>query len=79
MAQAKSAEDDMREELARLRAEIAALARDRVVPAVEDAAETAGVIARGQVDGFVAAVRARPLLSVAIAGAIGLVLGRAVR
>lgn len=79
-------EDNTAAQIARLREQVEALMRDRVTPAVVDAAgraETAVHDAteaiRGQTEMVSNKVREQPLLAVTIAAAIGYVLGRATR
>jgi ElaB/YqjD/DUF883 family membrane-anchored ribosome-binding protein len=74
------------EQIARLREQVEALMRDRVTPAVADAAGraesavygAAGAV-REQAEVMSSKVREQPLLAVLIAAGIGYVLGRATR
>ncbi|MDE2006308.1 MAG: hypothetical protein KGI51_07065 [Rhodospirillales bacterium] len=74
--------EDLKEQIARLRAQIDALMKDRVEPAFAHAAETAGHAmdaVRGQADSVSAQIRAQPLVAVLVAAAVGFVLGRSLR
>jgi ElaB/YqjD/DUF883 family membrane-anchored ribosome-binding protein len=78
--------EDAESQLSRLRAQVDALRRERVTPALASAAETAGSAihdatetARHQAEALSVRVRQHPLLAVLIALAIGLVIGRALR
>jgi ElaB/YqjD/DUF883 family membrane-anchored ribosome-binding protein len=73
-------------QIARLREQVEALMRDRVTPAVAEAASRAesaihGVAdtMRGQVETVAGKVREQPLLAILIAAAVGYVLGRVTR
>jgi ElaB/YqjD/DUF883 family membrane-anchored ribosome-binding protein len=75
--------DDTRAELARLRAQVAALMEDRVNPALSDAATRAGKVAKRAraytedgADAVSDRVRDRPLVAIGVAAAVGYVLGR---
>lgn len=75
--------EDPKEEIARLRAQVEQLMRDRVTPAVADAAgraEEAAYQARdyaqAKVESVARSVRARPLTALAIAAGVGYLLGR---
>jgi ElaB/YqjD/DUF883 family membrane-anchored ribosome-binding protein len=78
--------EDTHVQIARLREQVEALMKDRVTPAVANAAGraesavygAAGVV-REQADAVSGKVREQPLLAVLIAGAVGYVLGRATR
>jgi ElaB/YqjD/DUF883 family membrane-anchored ribosome-binding protein len=77
---------DASEQIARLREQVESLMKDRVTPAVADAAARAesayygaADTVRGQVESVSGKVREQPLLSILIAAAIGYVLGRATR
>jgi ElaB/YqjD/DUF883 family membrane-anchored ribosome-binding protein len=79
-------DDDPKEEVARLRAQVEQLMRDRVTPAVADAAgraEEAAYQARdyaqAKVESVARSVRERPLTALAIAAGIGYLLGRVSR
>ncbi len=74
--------EDTKEQIARLRAQVEALMKDRVEPALANAAdraEHAMDAVRGQTDVVVNQIRAQPLVSVLIAAAVGFVLGRIFR
>ena len=78
--------DDPKEEIARLRAQVEQLMRDRVTPAVADAAgraEEAAYQARdyaqAKVERVARSVRERPLTALAIAAGVGYLLGRVSR
>jgi ElaB/YqjD/DUF883 family membrane-anchored ribosome-binding protein len=73
-------------QIARLREQVEALMRDRVNPAVTAAADRAQSAIHGaadtmrdQLETFSGKVREQPLLAIAIAAAVGYVLGRATR
>jgi len=79
-------DDDSKEEIARLRAQVERLMRDRVTPAVADAAgraEEAAYQARdyahAKVETVARSVRERPLTALAIAAGVGYLLGRVSR
>src|SRR6266404_4165445 len=79
-------DDDSKEEIARLRAQVERLMRDRVTPAVADAAgraEEAAYQARdyaqAKVETVARSVRERPLTALAIAAGVGYFLGRVSR
>ena len=74
---------DPKEEIARLRAQVEQLMRDRVTPAVADVAgraEEAALQAKdyacAKIDTLSRNVRARPLTALAIAAGVGYLLGR---
>jgi ElaB/YqjD/DUF883 family membrane-anchored ribosome-binding protein len=78
--------EDATTQIARLREQVEALMKDRVTPAVADAAGraesavyTAAGAVRDQADAVSGKVREQPLLAVLIAAAAGYVLGRATR
>ena len=78
--------EDATTQIARLREQVEALMKDRVTPAVADAAGraesamyTAAGAVRDQADAVSGKVREQPLLAVLIAAAVGYVLGRATR
>jgi ElaB/YqjD/DUF883 family membrane-anchored ribosome-binding protein len=78
--------EDAHTQIARLREQVEALMRDRVTPAVSNAAGRAEAavydaadVMRGQAEAVSGRVRAQPLLAVAIALAIGYALGRTIR
>ena len=79
-------DDDPKEEIARLRAQVEQLMRDRVTPAVADAAgraEEAAYQARdyaqAKVETVARSVRERPLTALAIAAGVGYFIGRVSR
>jgi ElaB/YqjD/DUF883 family membrane-anchored ribosome-binding protein len=77
---------DTHVQIARLREQVEALMKDRVAPALADAAGraesavygAAGVV-RDQADAVSGKVREQPLLAILIAAAVGFVLGRTIR
>ena len=77
---------DTTAQIARLREQVETLMKDRVTPAVANAAGraesavygAAGVV-REQADAVSGKVREQPLLAILIAAAVGSVLGRATR
>jgi len=78
--------EDATAQIARLPAQIEALMRDRITPAVADVAgraESAVQVAsdkvREQAETISGKVREQPLLAVLIAAAVGFVLGRVTR
>ena len=78
--------EDTHGQIARLREQVETLMKDRVTPAVADAAgraesamHTAADTVRGQTEMVTSKVREQPLLAVLIAAGIGYVLGRATR
>jgi ElaB/YqjD/DUF883 family membrane-anchored ribosome-binding protein len=73
---------DAIDQIARLRDQVEALIRDKVVPAVEDAAERAEAAretVRVRANELAGAVRNKPLTAIFAAVAIGFLLGRASR
>ena len=75
--------DDMQGELSRLRGEVDRLLRERVSPALSDAAETAGDYAQRAKDVAVrqgeqaaAVVKENPLVTVGLVAAVAFLLGR---
>lgn len=80
------ATEDAASQIARLRDQVETLMRDRVTPAVSDAAgraqsamnDAAGVV-RDQAQVVSGKVREQPLVAVLVAAGIGFVLGRAMR
>jgi len=78
--------DDPVEQIAHLRAQVEALMKDRVTPAVTDMAgraenvvnNAAGMV-RDQAQNLSAQVRDQPLISVLVAAGIGYLLGRTLR
>jgi ElaB/YqjD/DUF883 family membrane-anchored ribosome-binding protein len=78
--------EDPHAQIARLRAQIESLLKDRVPPAVaefasraETAVHCASGAVRGQAEALSGKVKEQPLLSVAIAAGIGWLIGRAMR
>ncbi len=78
--------DDSKEQLLALRAQIESLLNDRVTPAIADAAEKAGNavytardVTSSTADNVSTRVRGRPLIAIAISGAIGYLVGRIAR
>jgi ElaB/YqjD/DUF883 family membrane-anchored ribosome-binding protein len=84
--EAKGKMEDATAQIARLREQVEALMKDRITPAVADAAGraesavygAAGVV-RDQADAISGRVRDQPLIAVLVAAGIGYVLGRAMR
>lgn len=83
---AKGKMEDATAQIARLREQVEALMKDRITPAVADAAGraenavygAAGAV-RDQAEAVSGRVRQQPLAAVLIAAAIGFVFGRAMR
>ncbi len=78
--------DDAQSQIAALRKQVNQLMGEHVTPALSDAADRAQTVARQardytseQADQVAEQVRGRPLVAIAIAGAVGYVLGRFVR
>jgi ElaB/YqjD/DUF883 family membrane-anchored ribosome-binding protein len=78
--------EDTHAQIARLRAQVESLMKDRVTPALADAAGraesavySAADVVREQADAVSGRVREQPLMAVLIAMGIGFVLGRAMR
>jgi ElaB/YqjD/DUF883 family membrane-anchored ribosome-binding protein len=78
--------DDAMAQIARLRAQVETLMRDKVGPAMEGAAERAEAAAhdaadaiRGRADALAGVVRDQPLAAIGIAAVVGFLLGRAGR
>jgi ElaB/YqjD/DUF883 family membrane-anchored ribosome-binding protein len=84
--EAKGKMEDATTQIARLREQVEALMKDRITPAVADAAGraesamygAAGAV-RGQAEAVSGRVREAPLTAVLVAAAIGFVVGRAMR
>jgi ElaB/YqjD/DUF883 family membrane-anchored ribosome-binding protein len=79
-------DDDPKEQIAQLRAQVEQLMRDRVTPAVadaagraEEAAYQAKDYAQAKVETVTRNVRERPLTALAIAAGVGYFLGRVSR
>ncbi len=77
---------DATAQIARLREQVEALMKDRVTPAVAEAASRAesafhgaADTVRDQVETVSGKVREQPLLAIMIAAAVGFLLGRAMR
>jgi len=81
-----SAAEDATAQIARLRSQVEALMKDRITPAVADAAGraesavygAAGTV-RDQAEVISTRVREQPLLAILVAAGIGYILGRATR
>lgn len=78
--------EDTTAQIARLREQVEQLMKDRVTPAVADAAGRAESVVYGaagavreQADALSGKVRDQPLVAILIAAAVGYVLGRATR
>jgi ElaB/YqjD/DUF883 family membrane-anchored ribosome-binding protein len=78
--------EDTQTQIARLRAEVESLMKERVTPAVsglagqaQDAYSNARRIVGDQSDMVSGRVKSQPLLAIAIAAAIGWVIGRVMR
>jgi ElaB/YqjD/DUF883 family membrane-anchored ribosome-binding protein len=74
--------DDVTEQVAKLRAQVEALMRERVTPALADAAgraETAMGAARHQAEAVSGRVKEQPIVAVLIAAAIGFLAARVLR
>jgi ElaB/YqjD/DUF883 family membrane-anchored ribosome-binding protein len=75
--------DDAQEQIAQLRRQVEQLMKERVTPALADAAQrfettarNAAEMARGQVEALSRLVREQPLVSVLIAAGVGYLIGR---
>jgi ElaB/YqjD/DUF883 family membrane-anchored ribosome-binding protein len=74
--------DDVTEQVAKLRAQVEALMRERVTPALADAAgraETAMGAARHQAEAVSGRVKEQPIVAVLVAAAIGFLAARVLR
>jgi ElaB/YqjD/DUF883 family membrane-anchored ribosome-binding protein len=78
--------DDAMTQIARLREQVETLMREKATPAMAAAAERmeyaahdAAEAVRGRADAFAGVVRDKPLIAVAIAVALGFLLGRSGR
>jgi ElaB/YqjD/DUF883 family membrane-anchored ribosome-binding protein len=78
--------EDTTAQIARLREQVETLMKDRVTPALADAAGraesamySAADVVREQADNVSGRVREQPLLAILIAAGVGYVLGRAMR
>jgi ElaB/YqjD/DUF883 family membrane-anchored ribosome-binding protein len=83
---ATSKVEDTTTQIARLRAQVEALMKERVTPAVADAAGRAEAAmygaadaVRGQAETVSGKVREQPLLAILIAAGVGYALGRVLR
>ena len=84
--EAKARMEDATTQIARLREQVEALMKDRITPAVAEAAGraenamygAAGAV-RDQADAISGRVREQPLVAILVAAAVGYVLGRAMR
>lgn len=83
---ANSYTDDAQAQIAALRKQVNQLMGERVTPYINDAADQAQTAARQaraytaeQADAVAGQVRGRPLIAIALAGAVGYVLGRFIR
>jgi ElaB/YqjD/DUF883 family membrane-anchored ribosome-binding protein len=86
MAKASRVADDANSQVRRLRGEVEALMRDTVTPALSDALERAATATqyttervRRHSETVAGNIRGRPLLSVALAAAVGFFFGRVTR
>lgn len=80
---ARDVTEDAMAQIARLRQQVETLMRDRVTPAVEDAAERAGAAVHdaatamhGRAEALAGLVRQQPLTAICIAAAVGFLFGR---
>jgi ElaB/YqjD/DUF883 family membrane-anchored ribosome-binding protein len=78
--------DDATAQVAHLRAQVEALMKDRVTPALTDMAgraesalNTAAGAVRGQAESLSGQVRNQPLIAILVAAGIGFLLGRTTR
>jgi ElaB/YqjD/DUF883 family membrane-anchored ribosome-binding protein len=78
--------DDTKAQIANLRAQVEALMKDRVTPALtemagraETAMNTAAGAVRGQAQNLSGHVRDQPLIAILLAAGIGYLLGRTIR
>ncbi len=74
--------EDVTEQVAKLRAQVETLMRERVTPALADAAgraESAMGAARHQAEAVSGRVRQQPIMAVLVAGAIGFLAARVLR
>jgi len=83
---ASGAEGDAHAQIARLREQVETLMKDRVTPAVTEAASRAEAALHGaadsvreQVETVSGKVREQPMMAILIAAAVGYVLGRVTR
>ena len=74
--------EDASEQIAKLREQVEMLMKDRITPALQDAAsraETAMGAVKDQAEAVSGQVRSQPLIAILIAAAIGFALGRVLR
>jgi ElaB/YqjD/DUF883 family membrane-anchored ribosome-binding protein len=74
--------EDAMAQISRLREQVESLIRDRVGPAMDDAAEraeAATAVVRESADELVGAIRRQPFTAILAAAAIGFLLGRVSR
>jgi ElaB/YqjD/DUF883 family membrane-anchored ribosome-binding protein len=78
--------EDAHTQIARLREQVEALMKDRITPAVADAAGRAEYAVYGaadtvreQMENVSGRVREQPLMAILVAAAVGYILGRATR
>jgi ElaB/YqjD/DUF883 family membrane-anchored ribosome-binding protein len=86
MADTHSKNEDATVQIAHLRAQVEALMKDRVTPALtdmagraENALNTAAGAVRGQAQNLSGHVREQPLIAILVAAGIGYLLGRTTR
>jgi len=86
MPDTHSTVDDATVQIARLRAQVEALMKDRVTPVLSDMAgraesalNTAAGAVRGQAQSLSGQVRNQPLIAILVAAGIGYLLGRTTR
>nr|WP_294523707.1 hypothetical protein [uncultured Rhodopila sp.] len=71
--------EDIADQLARLRSQIEQIAAERIRPAVSGAADDLNAMAKQQTEALAARVREQPLAAIAIAFGLGFLVGRAMR
>ncbi len=78
--------NDAKEQIAKLREQVEVLMRDRVSPAIADAADRAGSTARAaadmaqdQAEALSGQVREQPLIALLVAAGVGYLIGRIIR
>jgi ElaB/YqjD/DUF883 family membrane-anchored ribosome-binding protein len=86
MASIDGLSSDARDQIARLRDQVDSLMRDRVTPALSDAAgrarsayDDASDLARDQADALGGRVKEQPLIAILVAAGVGYLIGRIVR
>ncbi len=86
MTETNGEHDDVAAQIARLRAQVEALMKERVTPAVtemagraENAVNCAAGVVRDQAQMISGQVREQPLIAILLAAGIGFLLGRATR